>query len=75
MTPIIKSGQAALVEPVTDKTELKKGDIVFCKVNGYYYLHLLTAIRHEQYQISNNHGHVNGWIGRKNIFGRWVRNV
>ena len=74
MTPKIKSGQSVLIEPVTDKTELKKKDVVFCKVNGHYYLHLISAIKGQNaYQISNNHGHVNGTIGRKNIYGKLVR--
>ena len=70
MTPILKSKQPAIVVPVTDETVLKKRDIVFCKVNGHYYCHLISAIRGKSYQISNNHKHVNGWVSRKNIYGR-----
>ena len=73
MTPILKSGQSVICEPVTDETELKKNDIVFCKVNGHFYLHKISAIKgKKQYQISNNHGHVNGTITRKNIYGKVV---
>ena len=71
MTPILKSGQAVIVEPTVDNTVLEKNDIVFCKVNGNYYLHKISAVKNKNsYQISNNHGHVNGTISRKSIFGK-----
>lgn len=69
MTPILKSGQVCRVEPVTEETELKKNDIVLCKVKGHIYLHKISAIDGNRYQISNNHKHVNGWVGRSNIYG------
>ena len=47
----------------------EKGDVVYCKVKGRQYLHLVSAIKGERYQISNNKGHVNGWIGINQIFG------
>ncbi len=70
MTPKLKSGESVIMEPVTEETILKKGDIVLCKVNGNYYCHLISSIRGNSYQISNNHKHVNGWISKNNIFGR-----
>lgn len=73
MTPILKSGQPVICESVTDDTELKKNDIVLCKVKGKYYLHKISAIKNGVgYQISNNHGHVNGTISRNNIYGKVV---
>lgn len=72
MTPILKSGQPVICVPVNKDTELKKNDIVLCKVNGKYYLHKISALKNKQYQISNNHGHVNGTISRNNIFGKVV---
>jgi phage repressor protein C with HTH and peptisase S24 domain len=72
MTPKLASGEVVIMEPVTDTTNLEKGDIVLCKVNGHYYCHLISAIKGTQYQISNNHKHVNGWISKKNIFGRMI---
>lgn len=69
MTPILKSGQPVRVIPVTEDTKLQKHDIVFCKVNGHYYLHKITAIKSNTYQISNNHGHVNGWVSKNKIYG------
>ena len=76
MTPILKSGQPAVVEPVTDETALKKNDVVFCKVAGHYYLHKITAIRNgSTFQISNNHGHSNGWVSRSCIYGRMTQKL
>ena len=73
MTPILKSGQVCEVTPVNESTELKKNDIVLCKVNGHIYLHKISAINGKRYQISNNHKHVNGWITRTNIYGKVIR--
>lgn len=73
MVPLIKSGQSVIVVPIEEETELKKNDIVFCKVNGHFYLHKISAIKNKNsYQISNNHGHINGTVSRKNIFGKVV---
>lgn len=69
MTPRIKSGQLCTVEPVKDPKRLQQGSVVLCKVRGNEYLHLISAKRAEQYQISNNHGHVNGWITDSSIYG------
>lgn len=70
MTPILQSGQPVIVEPVKEDTELKKRDIVMCKVKGHFYLHLIHSIRNDKrYLIGNNHGHMNGWVGRSNIYG------
>lgn len=70
MTPILKSGQPVIVEPVVEETELKKKDIVLCKVKGHYYLHLIHSIRNgKSFLIGNNHGHMNGWVSRSQIYG------
>lgn len=69
MLPLIKSGQEITLEPVTPTTVIERGSIVFCKVRGNYYVHLVSAVRGDQYQISNNHGRINGWTHRKNLFG------
>lgn len=70
MKPKINSGQLCTVEPVKKDTELKKGDIVLCKVNGNQYIHLISAVKGKQFQISNNSKHVNGWITRTSIYGK-----
>ena len=58
MIRILKSGQIGRVIPVTPYVELKKNDMVFCKVAGHYYLHKIVSIKGSQYQIGNNHGYV-----------------
>lgn len=56
-----------MLEPITwDKAEV--GDIVYCKVKGNWYTHLVTAKSEQRgCQISNNQGYVNGWT--KAVYG------
>lgn len=68
MLPIIRSNQPVTLEPIGDR-ELKVGDIVFCKVSGNFYTHKISKKRGKQYQISNNHHFVNGWVSRNSIYG------
>ncbi len=68
----IESGQLCTVEPV-DVATVKVGDIVLCKVNGNQYLHLVKAIQGPRFQIGNNRGGINGWIGGGSIYGRCVK--
>ena len=72
MTPKLKSGETVIMEPVTSETVLKRGDIVLVKVNGRYYCHLISAIKGNTFQISNNHKHVNGWVSRNKIYGKMI---
>ena len=72
MLPRIKSGQLLTIAPVP-LDELKKGDVVFCKVKGRFFTHLLSAVQGDRFQISNNKGHVNGWIGANGIFGKVIK--
>lgn len=71
MTSRIRSGQLCTVAPVAFD-EVRQGDVVLCKVRGAQYLHLVSAVRGGQVQISNAHGHVNGWVGPGAVFGRLV---
>lgn len=66
----IASGQLCTVEPI--EGPLNKGDIVLCKVRGSQFLHLVKAVRGDQYLIGNNVGGTNGWITRSAIFGRLI---
>jgi hypothetical protein len=34
---------------------------------------LITALEKDRVQIGNNHGRVNGWTPKANVFGRAVR--
>lgn len=67
MTPLLLSRQEVTLAPV--KRPLQKDDIVLCKVNGNIYTHKVTAVRNNEVQISNNHGHVNGWTAVHNVYG------
>lgn len=74
MQPRIKSGALCTVEPLNESTALSEGDVVLCKVSGKEYLHLVKAVASNGlYQIGNNRGGINGWIGLKNIYGRLVK--
>jgi len=46
---------------------------VLCRVRGAEYLHIVKAIRGDRFQIGNNRGGINGWIGANNIFGKCIR--
>ena len=68
----IESGHLCTVEPV-DPATLAVGDIVLCKVNGREYLHLIKAIQGKCFQIGNNRGRINGWVGENGIFGKCTK--
>jgi hypothetical protein len=69
MTPLIKSSQKHILAPIKlDQVEV--GDIVFCKVKGSYFTHLVTGKGDKGFQISNNHGRVNGWT--RQVFGKVI---
>lgn len=73
MRPKIKSGQLVTIEPIKDFGSLKKGEIVLVKVGSNTYVHLISATDKNRVQISNNHGKINGWTQRINVFGRVVK--
>tara|TARA_R110000824_G_scaffold112734_1_gene262061 strand:- start:167 stop:535 length:369 start_codon:yes stop_codon:yes gene_type:complete len=73
MRPRIPSGSLVTLEPV-DLKDIEVGDAVFCKVKGSIFVHLVTALQggpdNRRVQISNNHGHVNGWT--TSVYGRVI---
>ena len=71
MTGKISSGQLCTVEPLGDHV-IAAGDIVLCRVNGAQYLHLVKAIQGERFPIGNNRGGINGWVSRRQIYGRLI---
>jgi hypothetical protein len=71
MTPIIKSGEEVTLVPLGEQLP-QKGDVVLVHVAGSDYLHLVKAIQGNRYQIGNNHGRINGWVGINNIYGKKV---
>lgn len=66
----VESGQLVTVAPLDSSPA--KGDVVLCAVRGKHYLHLVKAVRGNRYQIGNNKGRVNGWIGSDAVYGRMV---
>lgn len=67
MVPLIYSRQPVDITPVDRDIEVN--DIVFCRIGKRYWMHLVTAIDGDRVQISNNHGHINGWTHKSNVFG------
>jgi SOS-response transcriptional repressor LexA len=71
MTPRIKSGQLVTIEPAT-LSAVEVGDVVFAKVKGAYFLHLVRQVGEDgRVLIANAHGHVNGWS--RQVFGKLVK--
>jgi len=71
MTPILKSGQKHILAPTTLEN-VAVGDVVYCKVNGNFYTHLVKAINAKRgVQIGNNHGRINGWT--KRVYGKVIK--
>lgn len=72
MTPLVRSGEEVRLEPISPQDPIAVGDIVLVKVRGRVYLHLVRGVDEARFQIANNRGHVNGWVGRRAIYGRKV---
>ncbi|HYG74499.1 MAG TPA: hypothetical protein VEK08_05795 [Planctomycetota bacterium] len=68
----VNDGELVTITPVAPTT-LNVGDIVLVRVKGNDYLHLIKAIDGSRFQIGNNRGGVNGWVGPNAIFGKAVR--
>lgn len=70
MTPRINSGQKHKLAPCA-LTDISIGDIVYCKVKGSFYTHLVKALNEKRGAlIANNHGRENGWT--KNVYGKVI---
>lgn len=67
MVPLLKSKQEHKLAPVNWE-DCKADDIVYCKVKGYFYTHLVKAKNDDKgLLIGNNHGGTNGWT--KQVYG------
>lgn len=64
----VNDGARVTLAPV-DPSSLKVGDIVLVRVSGSDYLHLVKAIDGKRFQIGNNRGGVNGWVGPSAVYG------
>ena len=69
MVPLIKSGQEHKLAPCT-LDDIEVGDIVYCKVKGRFYTHLVKALGDKGALIGNNKGGTNGWT--KKVFGKVI---
>ncbi|MEO7718246.1 MAG: S24/S26 family peptidase [Capsulimonas sp.] len=69
MTGKVNDGDHVTVEPC-DPDTLQVGDIVLVRVHGNDYLHLIKAIDKGRFQIGNNRGGINGWVGPNGIYGK-----
>ena len=69
MRPKVNDGDLVTLEPC-EPEDLAVGAIVLVRVAGNDYLHLVTAIDGRRFQIGNNRGRINGWVGPSAIYGR-----
>lgn len=68
MVPLIKSGQEHTLKPAS-LDDVEVDDIVYCKVKGRFYTHIVKAKDlNKGALIGNNKGNINGWT--KQIFGK-----
>lgn len=70
MMPILRSRQPVRIEP-SSWQEVEPGDIVYCRVKGNVYTHLVKAKNEKRgVLIANNKGRVNGWT--KTVYGKVI---
>lgn len=70
MSPLIHSGQEHKLAPAKWE-DVKVGDIVYCKVKGNFYTHLVKAKNPKHgVLIGNNRGGINGWT--KHVYGKVI---
>ena len=64
----VNDGASVTLAPC-DPGSLRVGDVVLVRVSGSDYLHLVKAIDGHRFQIGNNRGGINGWVGPSAIYG------
>lgn len=70
MSPRLKSGEEHRIAPAKWE-DVEIDDIVYCKVNGRFYTHLVKAKDSSKgCLIGNNKGRLNGWT--KQVYGRVI---
>ena|SRR5688572_4286039 len=72
MRPKVNDGDLVTLVPCVH-ADLVIGSIVLVRVGGNDYLHLVTAMDGQRFQIGNNRGRINGWVGPNAIYGRATR--
>lgn len=74
LSPVIKSAQPVVVEPINDNHVIGRDDILFCRVNKHCRLRKVIKIRTgERYSVGNTRGCISGTIGRNAVYGRVVK--
>lgn len=68
----VNDGALVTLEPCLPET-LEVGDVVLVRVSGRDYLHLVKAKDGKRFQIGNNKGGINGWVGPQAIYGKATR--
>lgn len=68
MTGRVNDGDLVTLAPFNGRAP-EVDDIVLVLAKGTVYLHLIKAITLDKYLIGNNKGKINGWVGRRNLFG------
>ena len=70
MLPLLQSKQPVRIAPICWK-DCVVGDIVYCKVRGNVFTHLVKGKSNTRgLLIGNNHGRINGWT--KNVYGKVI---
>jgi hypothetical protein len=69
MTGKVNDGDQVTVAPLLGDRGPVVGDVVLVRCRGHEYLHLVKARQGERFLIGNNRGGINGWVGRRAIFG------
>ena len=72
MSGKVNDGNLVTLAPC-DPDTLEFGDIVLVRVAGNVYLHLIKAKDGERFQIGNNRGGINGWVGKNSVYGKAIR--
>jgi hypothetical protein len=68
MTGRVNDGDQVTVTPLGTR-DPDVGDVVLVRCRGHEYLHLVKARQGDRFLIGNNRGGLNGWVGRRAIFG------
>ena len=68
MTGRVNDGGKVTVMPLGTR-DPDVGDVVLVRCRGHEYLHLVKARQGDRFLIGNNRGGLNGWVGRRAIFG------
>ena len=74
MEPRVHDGQQVTIIPIVDFFEIEAGDVVYCKLQGRYFFHLVKGKKRSgdgwTFLIGNNKGRINGWANQSAVFGK-----